>query len=310
MSPPHDLSHDDQQLIDYLLHLLPPDETARLDETAIVDDDVAERLRIVEHDLVDAYVRGGLSGRTLTRFESHYLASPRRREHVMFAKSFVRSVDRAAAAAEVARPTPAPTAVPKRSLPWLVWSLAATVALLAMASSALLMQTLRLGRGLAVVQNEHVTLEGRTRSLEQQLAAARAANADATGEIQRLRDAAGSAARNAASVALVLLPQTRAIGPVPTAALAAGTERVAFELRLESTDFASYQVALKDPAVNRILWRSSWIAATASRGQPSVVVSVPARIMKPQHYALDVAGRGPGGATEMVGTYVFEVVPR
>jgi hypothetical protein len=310
MSPPHDVSHDDQQLIDYLLHLLPPDDTARLDETTIVDDDVAERLRIVEHDLVDAYVRGGLSGRTLARFESHYLASPRRREHVMFAKSFVRSIDRAAAAVEVPAPAPAPVAVRRRALPWLVWSLAATVALLAVASSALLMQTLRLGRGLAVAQNEQATIEGRARSLEQQLAAARAANADAAGEIERLRDAAGAAARHVASVALVLLPQTRAIGPVPTAALAAGTETQAFELRLESTDFASYQVALKDPAVNKILWRSAWIAATSSRGQSSVAVSVPARVMKPQHYALDVAGRGPGGAAEMVGTYVFEAVPR
>jgi len=308
MSPPHDLSHDDQQLIDYLLHLLPPDDTARLDEKTIVDDDVAERLRIVEHDLVDAYVRGGLSGRTLARFESHYLASPRRRENVMFAKSFARSIDRAAADAEV--PTPAPVAAPRRALPWLVWSLAATVALLAVASSALLMQTLRLGRGLAVAQNEQATLDGRARSLEQQLAAARAANTDAAGEIERLRDAAGAAARHAASVALVLLPQTRAIGPVPTAALAAGIEGLAFELRLESTDFSSYQVALKDPAVNGILWRSGWIAATSSGGQPSVVVSVPTRVMKPQHYALDVAGRGPGSAAEMVGSYVFEVVPR
>ena len=57
-----------------------PEDAERLDEASIVDDEIAARLRMVEHDLVDAYVRGRLTGDTLARFESHYLASPRRRE--------------------------------------------------------------------------------------------------------------------------------------------------------------------------------------------------------------------------------------
>ena len=47
--------------------------------------------------------------------------------------------------------------------------------------------------------------------------------------------------------ALVLPPQTRAIGPVPAVAVSPGVDSVAFELQLESNDFPRYQVALADP---------------------------------------------------------------
>src|SRR5262245_56951760 len=94
----------DQVLIRYLLGQLGPEEAEQLDEASLVDDEVATRLRTVEHDLVDRYVRGALSGETLARFESHYLSSPRRRELVMFARGFLPAVDRAAALPEAASP--------------------------------------------------------------------------------------------------------------------------------------------------------------------------------------------------------------
>jgi len=77
---------DDQLLIRYLIGALPDVETERLDELSITDDDVASRLRALEHDLVDAYVKGELSGETLDLFRSHYLASPAQRERVRFAE--------------------------------------------------------------------------------------------------------------------------------------------------------------------------------------------------------------------------------
>ena len=88
---------DDQQLVRYLLRLLPEDEADRLDEMSISDDGLAWRLREVENDLVDAYVRGALTGETLQRFESSYLSSERRREKVRFAGSFLGALNRQAA---------------------------------------------------------------------------------------------------------------------------------------------------------------------------------------------------------------------
>ena len=91
----------DRRLISYLLGALPDEEAERLDEQSIVDEGMAARLCILEDDLVDAYVSGALSGETLERFESHYLASPRRRQKVAFAKRLLAAVDRTSAS-----PTP------------------------------------------------------------------------------------------------------------------------------------------------------------------------------------------------------------
>jgi hypothetical protein len=69
---------DDQTLIQYLLGSLTEAETERLDELSLADDEFATRLKAVENDLVDAYAKGELSGETLQRFSSFYLASERR----------------------------------------------------------------------------------------------------------------------------------------------------------------------------------------------------------------------------------------
>ncbi len=85
-------------------------------------------------------------------------------------------------------------------------------------------------------------------------------------------------------------------------------DRVRFELQLEANDFPSYRVGLKDPATNRVLWRSDWIAPRSSADQASILVVVPANLLGPQHYSLDLAGRGAGGRAEVIGSYTVQVV--
>ena len=302
MSLPDRPELDETQLVQYLLGLLPSDEAERLDEASIADDDIAARLRVVEDDLVDAYVRGTLIGDTRTRFESHYLSSPRRRERVASARRFVRAVDRAA------RQAPADRRVPVAS--WLVTTLAVAAVLSLVATGALLLQNVRLGRGLTIAQNERAAVDQHARELERQVNDLRVANETAASQLARARESTAAAAREMATIALVLLPQTRSIGPLPTLAIPAGADRVGIELRLESDDFASYQVGLKDPAVNTIVWRSEWVSATPSAGRPSVRVGVPASALKPQHYSLDLTGRRRAAQTEVVGSYAFQIVSR
>src|SRR5262249_5784040 len=176
---PNDIAIHDQQLVRHLLGLLPPDEADRIDELTIVDDEIAARLRGVEDDLVDAYVRGALSGDTLTRFESHYLSSPLRRRRALFAKSLVPAVDRAT-------PT-APVAAPQSQRPRWTPALAVAAAVLLAACVGLVVQTARLGRGLAVARSEQSAGDARTRRLEQQLADLRAAHQNAIEELERAR---------------------------------------------------------------------------------------------------------------------------
>jgi hypothetical protein len=291
---------DDQQLIRYLLGLLPLNEADRFDEASVVDDEVAARLRGVEDDLVDAYVRGTLAIDLRERFESHYLASPRRRERVAFAAAFARAIDEA--------PRLAPSlSWRRRSIPALLPALAVAATLLLVASAGLLFESVRLGRGLSVAESDRAALDRRARDLESQNADLRAANAEIAKQLARAQTPA-AAAPDVKAVALVLLPQTRSVGTVPVLQLAAPRDdRVGFELRLDANEFNRYQVGLRDPTSNAIIWRSDWIGAKASADGASVGVAVPLALLKPQHYTLDLVGRTGADAAHVIGSYAFEV---
>jgi hypothetical protein len=338
MSLTHDAAHDDQHLVRYVLGLLPEDQTEFLDEASIADDELAARLVCVENDLIDTYVRGALSGALRERFESHYLGSPIRRERVNFARRFIRTVDAEAARGdstpeEQSTPTsptgqPGPVAMRLLSLAGGVgrrkpiWRVAAAAALLVAVCGTLAIEIVRLSSSLDATRRESIALERRTRMLEQQLADQRAAKPVVSSGAEPALDSVAVAPPTAAAapkdpvttprpqtIALVLLPQTRSIMSIPTFAVPSGALTVAIELRLEANDFARYQVGLKDPATNRIVWRSAWMAARTRGTEPSVRVTLPARVLNVQHYTLDVMGEDANGGVA-VGSYAFEIVPR
>jgi hypothetical protein len=315
MSFPHDSEPGDEELVRYLLGQLSEDDTARLDEASIVDDDVAARLRIVETDLIDSYVRGKLTGETLTLFEARYLSSPRRQEHVKLASDFVQAIDRKAA--RTGRATWMDRAARPAIRAWIMVAAALVIA----ASGVVMFDGVRLRSELRQAREESGALERRAQNLEKQLGDARAASAAAAAELERIRSSATAAVTppgpapeapqrrpEAGLVALVLLPPTRAVVPVPTLAIPADADRVAFELRLESNDFARYQVALKNLATNHILWRSHWMAPRSSGDQVSVSVNVPAHLLGPQHYSLDLTGRSGDGRTDVIGSYAVRIM--
>jgi hypothetical protein len=297
-----DLRPNDQELTRYVLGLLPDEDAEHFDEITIVDDEAASRLRMVEQDLVDRYVRGTLTGETLTRFESHYLSSSRRLENVRFAAGFLHAVDRARTRGQEAlRALDSSVDATTRRSAWrrpgaarwmpsraaLASSLAA-VAVLLLVARATLIEGVRPG----------------ARSGASELSAVQG-SAPAQGAAPRSDTAPGME-----MATLVLLPQTRALGSIPTLAIPQGSNRAALELRLESSEFLRYQAALKDPAANQIVWRSGWLAPQASGDRPSVPVAIPASLLKPQHYALDLVGRTAAGGAEVAGSYAFQIVPR
>lgn len=79
---------DAQTLTQYLLGSLSASETERLDELSVTDDEVAEALKSVENDLIDAYVQDELDEAARAQFKTYYLASAMRRERVAFAQAF------------------------------------------------------------------------------------------------------------------------------------------------------------------------------------------------------------------------------
>ncbi len=316
---PQETGQSDRQLVDYVLGLLPEDQAERLDEESIADDAIAARLRIVEDDLVDDYVRGRLEGVTLARFESHYLSSPRRRARVRFAEGFLRAIDRVAPPVEVdVEDRPVPDAIAATDAPLHdrevvsrpVLRLVAAAALLVCAIGAFLFERQRITRAVDVPGGDRIAAVPPPTAIRPALPQPFPQPPLADEPVGRPPSWKTRPAKSPQSVAIVLLPQTRAIDSVPTLALAPDAAHASFELRLESNDYSRYRAGLKDPATNQIVWLSGWIAAKSSGGQATVAVLVPADRLKPQHYSLDLIAQGTTGADEVVGSYAFRIVER
>jgi hypothetical protein len=292
----------DDQLIRYLLGDLPHDEADRLDEESVVDDELAARLRLVEDDLVDAYASGTLTGDTLARFESYYLASPRRRRKAAFTKGFLAAIA-GPEEREPAEPQPAAekTDTAAGAFPWSL----ATAAVLFLAIGVLFLQDVRLRGDLKHAERQIVAADQRATAASAALEEQRRAAAAAAQALTDARDA-----RPLATIALVLQPQTRGVGPTPIVSVGTGARSVALDLEIQVAGPASYQAALKDPATNRIVWRSTPVRPRGERPAPVVPVGVPADLLKPQHYALDLFELHPGATPEFVATYAFAVARR
>jgi hypothetical protein len=318
MSLLRDSAADGERLVRYLLGFLPEDEAERLDEQSVVNDDVACRLLSAENDLVDAYVRGTLDPGLRRRFESFYLASPRRRQRVRFARRFLAVVDRMPARASTATATFA-TRLRAGATSWMfrqrkfTWRPMAAAAVLMLALGALVAQNVNLRTGLNQALHDSAAQDHRAQTLSSQLDAARESNIELARALEGARarssDSRRDPAVSPAPAAILLMPQTRSLGPLPTLAVAP-VGSVPFELRLESGDFTRYRAILKDQDTGLIVWESG-VLIPRSVAAVTVPVFVPADVLKPPHrYAFELAGVGGAGRDEAVGSYAFQIDAR
>ena len=268
-------AQDDELVIRYLLGTVTPNEAERLDELSIADEEFASCLTAVENDLVDAYVRGELSGEKLAQFKAVYLSSPARRQKVAFAESLAQVADREGTA-EKAKSKVA--GFPR-------WALAAAACLVLSAGGLLLY---RAGQPAA-----------RPAPKER-----RQANA-APPPVQPSPPA--PAPHAPVVVAMVLRPQLRGAGSVPTLKLPPKTDRALFHLELESDEFAGYRAGLRNPATNQVVWQSGVLHSAARGDARTVSVSIPDATFETGNYTLELMGIGAGQSHEFAGSYTFRV---
>jgi hypothetical protein len=307
---------DEQLIVRYLLGDLSEQDAELLDELSIADDEFAGRLRAAENDLVDAYVRGELSGDSLRRFETSYLATPQRRQKVEFAGALHAYGRRnVAAAAGVRFTTPASRLVPAtaatkgRSASGILrrWALAAAAVLAIAVATYLFMENRRLREEVTETRAARAEVEQTAQGLRTELQQERSASAAIRDELTRLRESLPSI-KVPSLRPFVLLPMRRGAGQIATVALPRGIQEVPFLLRLESDDFPSYEAALRDPARGEAVWTSGPLSARSIGSNRSVGLQVPAVLLKPQNYTLELSGRPPGGPAELVTSYAFHVL--
>lgn len=108
---------DDATLRRYLLDQASPEEQAEIEEHFIGSQEGYERLRMVESELIDDYWGRRLPAQLRERFETHYLASPVRRERAAVARQVLDLAERVSTRAQapaVTRNDVAPRPRPQR----------------------------------------------------------------------------------------------------------------------------------------------------------------------------------------------------
>lgn len=320
----------DKHIIEYLLGALPADETERLDELSFSDDEFAGRLRAVENDLVDAYVRGELAGDLRTRFESNYMSTPMRRQRIAFARSLATAVNRAPlvdAGREQKRlsaPSAASPGVKRdfggwfRLAPRLAWGLAAATVLLLAASAWLVSERRKLVNQALEASAVYDGLRKREQELQEQLALQRLSDAEKQKELEDIRTKLAelesqrtqreNTAKEPTFVAFTLAPQMRGVSDLQPIILPRGTEQVALRLELERGDFAYYRAELKSLADSRSVLKTGQLRARGGGDVRILSMRIQAGLLKDQMYIVEVTGFSSNGDHEVCGTYAFKIV--
>jgi hypothetical protein len=267
---------DEKLMTDFLLGNLPEEEIERLDELSLSDDEFVSQLQLVDNDLVDAYVRGELSGTTLTQFKSNYLKSPKRQEKVAFAEALQKQINKPAIAVHRSD---------------FQWGFAAAAIIIFLLGGYLIYENLGLQNEVRQMQAEQQSFRQREQQLRKQIADLKnQPKSSKTNEVKLL--------------AFVLMPQTRGTNKIPLLNIPSGIDFIALTLKLEINEFAMYQATLKNAATDTMIWKSENLKADKKN---SIQIQVPANLLQPQNFLIELSGISTDGNAEVISSYPFKV---
>jgi hypothetical protein len=108
--------------------------------------------------------------------------------------------------------------------------------------------------------------------------------------------------------AFALVPTMRDPAKLVTIVIPRSAEMVNLRLQLDADDFSSYRAVLTEAATSRVVWQSGNLRATPESRTRSISFALPARLLQPGTYGVNVTGLSAGGASESIASYAFRVV--
>ena len=310
--------YNEKTLREYLLGLLPEAETERLDELSVTEEEFAHQLRIVEDDLIDAYINGELTGPHLLQFPRHYLSSSSGVERVRFAQAFRDSTQ------TLAKVEPAKTEVETRVIPltsmasffsfgnWstLKWGLVSASLLILLVASWFIFQQLRARP--QVPDSTAKSVQQGSSEPDPKANATPAPTGDAKiapdHQAQQLPTPQANLSGPSRVVAFVLKPQLRSVSPPVEVTIPNDITTVALTLQLEPGDTPYYRPILTEASSDRVVWQGGRIKSTPADEMSVLHVRVPAALLTQRAYKIRVVGIYPNGTTETASEYNFRVV--
>jgi len=336
--------YNNQDINAYLLGSLPEIKTEHFDELSFTDDEFSHALKSAEKDLVDSYVNGELTGATLEQFNSHYLASPLRREKVEFAKAFQKFAERDAAkraensAAEESKPEQTVAGffssfnIFKTLNPVLQMGFAA--ALLFVILGGVWIVVNQFGQPESDTAKQNATAP-RVEESPKLIENKESENSNSEREVARTSEESESPPQNSAGentkkkpvaeptrkptqeknstplksviASFILTPPVRGGNQIQSLSIPKETRGIVMRLQLEVDDYSAYRVVLVNQSSIK-LWRSGTLKSKGNGENKFLNVNFPAKLLKPQIYSLQVSGISADGTSEIISDYPFRVV--
>jgi hypothetical protein len=305
--------YDQQVITEYLLGTLSAAESERFDELSFTDESFIEARNAIENDLIDAYVNEEIESALLDQFESHYLASPLKREKVDLARAFLESANCIAPQiADAGFKESTSRASLRQSWVQLLGARPWRTA------SALLASIILVGIVWLVIENSRRVRDSnnqtaRDESASQQtperLIQTNQPDAEKPPASPEPTKKDGEQERSKPRLAtIVLSPQLRSATETPVVTLSTNTEYLGIRLELEPNNYSVYKVLLLDQTNGQVLWRSNRVNGQNTADGKVLNLRLPAELLKSRSYVLQVSGLSERRVEETISDYPFRVV--
>jgi anti-sigma factor RsiW len=291
----------------YLLDSCSDDERRQVEEQFFASDDVFERLRELEEDVIERYRLDTLTAEERSRFERAYGSSPRR-DRVLFAGALDQLVSRRA-----------PVAAPIGRRPILSWlrlestafrlSLAAAAAVLIAGVLATVAQNRRLHSSLVTTQAEAQRLRQQQSEDRRRIEDLERRASDLSGRVAREGAPAAGAPRLLLS--FVLSPGlVRGAGEPKRLVVPESVTELRLQLDLESgVSYKSFNAELRTGAGD-VVWSQDMLRARTTDGGAAISLTVPAAVLNAGDYEVALRGLTENRLFEDTDHYYFGVVRR
>lgn len=326
----------------YLLGELSEEEREQVERRLLSDEEFYQQVLIAEDELVYDFVCDELPAQEKMSFRQHVLPIPERRQDVKFARALRKYVSENAP-----RVVEAPTVRSERTSwlealaaffrrPVVGLALSAGLLLALSLSAWIAIQNRRLRTQVAQLETQRTPPTAATtppQDLQEQLASERQNNADLADELRRekerradvertLETATGQtgqppaprpapAPRYVPTVATVLLTpgaaRDAANDAIKKIAVPRGVREIPLQLDLGTGDYRSYRAVLKTFDGQKELLTRKMLRARTRRGQVTVSLSLPARLLSRGDYQIQLIGENPAGDYAEVDKYYFRV---
>lgn len=284
----------------YLLGSLDEPQQQELEQRLLTDETFSEELKIVEDELMDAYLAGRLTPSERKQFELHFLASPERQKDLHFSRVFKRYVADAAIRTDEEREADEERATDKeivspfvavpdlppvpaqRKRPALLYTIL-IICLLTLASGGLIYRLLS------------SRAPGRE-DIEQELAQ--------LNELNRQRPTPPGTSPE--TYKTTLTPGlTRDAGATETLQIPAQSALIEVELKIPASDYATYQATINSESAEMYTVKN--LRAAPENGSYLVRLYLLPKYLARGDYLIKLSGVTSNGKIEGVGSYPFRV---